>query len=269
MPTAALPTIAPILTALERTGPYPVLAWYGETSRIELSGHVLANWVIKAIGHLDAEIALQPGDLVVIDMPPHWKRLVLALAVWSLGGEVQVLDPGSTAAGSAGSIGASGPLVAAESKSAVEMKAAVESEAAVEPAGASAPVRVLITDRPDSERADDADEVLAVDPVSLAPRFSAELPALAHDWVQEVRASSDQLSVALPEWSGPQPAAGAEPDVDGESGAATSPRLLVDGDGLVTVRHVLDALLRGGGIVGPAAVVTEHQAREEGVTGPA
>ena len=244
MPTAALPTIAPLLTALERTGPYPVLAWYGEASRIELSGHVLANWVIKAIGHLDAEIALEPGDLVVIDMPPHWKRLVLALAVWSLGGEMHVIDPGGTAAGSAGS-----------------------SDAA-ESAGSSAgtPVRVLITDRPGSERADDADEVLAVDPVSLAPRFSAELPALAHDWVQEVRSSSDQLSVALPGWSGPQPAAGVEPDVDGESGAATSPRLLVDGDGLVAVQHVLDALLRGGGIVAPAGFVTEHQAHEEGVT---
>ena len=246
MPTAALPTIAPLLTALERTGPYPVLAWYGEASRIELSGHVLANWVIKAIGHLDAEIALEPGDLVVIDMPPHWKRLVLALAVLSLGGELQILDPGSTAAGTAGSSGAA------------------------EPAGSStgSPVRVLITDRPGSERADDADEVLAVDPVSLTPRFSAELPALAHDWVQEVRASSDQLSVALPEWSGPQPAAGAEPDVDGVSGVATPPRLLVDGDGLVAARFVLDALRRGGGIVAPAGVVTEHQAREEGVTGP-
>src|SRR5699024_1516178 len=76
---------ARLLAALERTGPQPVLAWYGEAARIELSGHVLANWVIKTIGHLDGELALAAGDELVLDLPPHWKRLVLARAAWSLG----------------------------------------------------------------------------------------------------------------------------------------------------------------------------------------
>ena len=91
------PTPAPsttgraLLAALEALGPTPALAWYGEASRIELSGHVLANWVIKAIGHLHDEVALEHGDTVVLDLAPHWKRLVLALATWSLGGEVVLL----------------------------------------------------------------------------------------------------------------------------------------------------------------------------------
>src|SRR5699024_7729037 len=65
-------TAARLLSALESTGPRPALAWYGEAARIELSGHVVANWVIKAIGHLHDEIALDPDDEVVVDLPPHW-----------------------------------------------------------------------------------------------------------------------------------------------------------------------------------------------------
>src|SRR5699024_4262225 len=73
-------TAARLRSGLESTGPRPALAWYGEAARIELSGHVVANWVIKAIGHLHDEIALDPDDEVVVDLPPHWKRLTLAVA---------------------------------------------------------------------------------------------------------------------------------------------------------------------------------------------
>ena len=141
-----------LLGALERGGPHPALAWYGEAARIELSGHVLANWVIKSIGHLHDEIALEPGETVVLDLAPHWKRLVLALAAWSLGAEVTVLER---------------PLAAAAAES----------------------PRVLVTDRPDSPLAGSADEVLALQSVSLALRYDGALPALAHDWVSEVRGS--------------------------------------------------------------------------------
>ena len=81
MTTAATSPTAVLLEPLEALGPLPALAWHGEAARIELSGHVLANWVIKAIGHLHDEVALGQGDVVVLDLPPHWKRLVLALAV--------------------------------------------------------------------------------------------------------------------------------------------------------------------------------------------
>ena len=223
-------TGARLLAALEQAGPHPVLAWYGESSRIELSGHVLANWVIKTIGHLHDEIALEPGELLVLDLPPHWKRLVLALAAWSLGAEVSVL-------GREGEAGTeTGP-----------------------PPGEDAP-RVVATDRPESALAVSADEVLALQAVSLAPRFDGELPPLAHDWLGEVRGSSDRLGVELPSWSGPAPQLP-------EESAGTRPRLLLAEDGLPAAAVLLGVLLAGGGIVGPASLVTPRQAEEESVSG--
>lgn len=236
--TASLESGAMLLSALERTGPHPVLAWYGEAARIELSGHVLANWVIKSIGHLEGELAFEPSDSLLMDLPPHWKRLVLALAAWSMGGSVHLV---------------------------------AEEEASTPSAS-----RVVATDRPESDTADAADEVLALEAVSLAPRFSAELPPLVHDWAAEVRAFADQLGVALPPWSGPQPrpASSGDPsdaatETSGTPGASeppAPPRLLVAGDGLESAPATLAALLAGGGIVGPAEAVTDQQARDEGVT---
>lgn len=219
-----------LLRALEQMGPRPALAWYGEASRIELSGHVLANWVIKAIGHLHDEIALEPGEMVVLDLPMHWKRMVLALAAWSLGAEVVSIDREAEPEGEA-------------------LDAALDAP------------RVVATDRPDSDLAQVADEVLALQPVSLAPRYDGELPPLAHDWLSEVRGSSDQLGVALPAWSGPAPLQ-PSPAPSGEV-----PRVLLDEDGLPAAAQVLAVLLAGGGIVAPGTVVTTRQAQEEGVTG--
>ena len=229
----SMDTGAQLLRALEQTGPNPVLAWYGEESRIELSGHVLANWVIKAIGHLHDEIALAPGDRMVLDLPPHWKRLVLALAAWSLGAEVSWHDRGGA------------------------------------PGEAAVPVpspQVVATDRPDSILAESAEEVLALQAVSLAPRYDGELPALVHDWLSEVRGSSDRLGVELPRWSGPAPLEPAAPQRSDSAHGTPLPRLLTDEDGLPAAAQLLGALMAGGGIVGPASAVGEHQAREEGVT---
>lgn len=230
-----------LLAALERTGPRPALAWYGEASRIELSGHVLANWVVKSIGHLHDEIDLAPGARVVLDMPPHWKRLVLALAVWSLGGQVTAADPARATA--------------------------------FLPHVPTTLPDVLISDRPGAGPIQDADEVLAVDAVSLAPRFAGELPALAHDWVQEVRASSDRLGVALPDWSGPLPAVVDEIDPAGVGRPSTAERadgapvrMLVQQDGLEVMPQVLAALLGCGGIVGPAGALNARQIADEQVT---
>lgn len=164
-PDAALP--APLLAALEDLGPRPALIWYGPDGRTELSGHVLANWVIKAIGHLADEIDPAPGEDLVLDLPAHWKRLVLALAGWSLGLRVSILDEGA--------------------------------------AGAPGAPRILATDHPGSARAGQADEVLALAALSLSLRFPEPLAALQRDWVQEVRASPDVLQVPTAAWSGPAP----------------------------------------------------------------
>ncbi|GAA2086734.1 MULTISPECIES: TIGR03089 family protein [Brevibacterium] len=85
----------------------PVLRWEdGEGAVLELTGPVLANWVHKSAGLL-AELEVGPGtDLGIVDRTGlHWRALAGALAAWSLGATVRVLDP---AAGE----GPAGPWVA-------------------------------------------------------------------------------------------------------------------------------------------------------------
>lgn len=220
-----LHSLQALLSSLEALGPRPALVWYGEQSRIELSGHVLANWVIKTVGHLDAEVMLERDELVLLDLPPHWKRLVLALAAWGLGARVAIGDGAST-----------DPALPSDDE-----------------------VRVLATDRPGSAaRADDADEVLALDARSLSLRFDGELPPLVHDWAQEVRAHPDHLAVPLGTWAGPEPS-----PLPASLTEAPGARLLVVADGLTDPAPLLTALLEGRGIVGPAESVTSHQAQQE------
>ncbi len=74
----------------------PRITWYdlgdGPTAgeRIELSARVLANWVAKAANALRDDWDVQPGDVVTLDLPPHWRSLYWAFAVWSVGGGVEV-----------------------------------------------------------------------------------------------------------------------------------------------------------------------------------
>jgi uncharacterized protein (TIGR03089 family) len=72
----------------------PRLTWYGpEGERVELSGRVLDNWVAKSSNLLQDELDAEPGTRLRLDLPAHWKSLVLALAAWQLGMEL-VLDAG-------------------------------------------------------------------------------------------------------------------------------------------------------------------------------
>jgi uncharacterized protein (TIGR03089 family) len=58
--------------------------------RIELSARVLANWVAKAANLLQDDLDAGVGTVVRLDLPPHWRTLYWALAVWSVGGCVEV-----------------------------------------------------------------------------------------------------------------------------------------------------------------------------------
>ena len=58
--------------------------------RIELSARVLANWVAKAANLLQDDLDVGPARSCVLDLPPHWRTLYWALAVWSVGGCVEV-----------------------------------------------------------------------------------------------------------------------------------------------------------------------------------
>lgn len=144
-----------VIDALESYGPHPALVYYGPDGRQELSGHVLANWVIKSVNFLREECMLGDGDAVALAMPSHWKRTVLALAARSCGARVEVAD---------------------------HLDALSETD-----------VTVLATDTPESPSASDAQTVLAVEAVSLALRFPRSLEALTIDWLQEVRGHSDLL----------------------------------------------------------------------------
>jgi uncharacterized protein (TIGR03089 family) len=76
----------------------PRLTWYGDAGeRVELSGAVLANWVAKTTNLLVEEFDAGPGLRVGLDLPPHWRTVVWALAAWRCGAAV-VLGPGAARA---------------------------------------------------------------------------------------------------------------------------------------------------------------------------
>ena len=90
-------TPSSVLAELLRSDPArPRVTFYEDTpgpaqgERIELSGKVLANWVSKAGNALQDEYDLGPGAVVRLCLPPHWRALYWALAVWSVGGAVDL-----------------------------------------------------------------------------------------------------------------------------------------------------------------------------------
>lgn len=74
----------------------PRLTWYGpDSERVELSGRVLDNWVAKTSNLLQDELDAEPGTRLRLDLPAHWKSVILALAAWQLGMEVVFDDAGA------------------------------------------------------------------------------------------------------------------------------------------------------------------------------
>ena len=90
-------TPASVLAEILRSDPAgPRVTFYEDTpgpalgERIELSGKVLANWVSKAANALQDEYDLGPGSVVRLSLPPHWRALYWALAVWSVGATLEL-----------------------------------------------------------------------------------------------------------------------------------------------------------------------------------
>jgi uncharacterized protein (TIGR03089 family) len=88
-------TPASVLADLLRSDPArPRITFYEDTpgptqgERIELSGKVVANWISKAGNALQDEFDLGVGATVRLALPPHWRALYWAFAVWSVGGTV-------------------------------------------------------------------------------------------------------------------------------------------------------------------------------------
>jgi uncharacterized protein (TIGR03089 family) len=90
-------TPASVLAEILRSDPArPRVTFYEDTpgpthgERIELSGKVLANWISKGGNVLQDEYDLGPGSVVRLSLPPHWRALYWAFAVWSVGGVVDL-----------------------------------------------------------------------------------------------------------------------------------------------------------------------------------
>lgn len=154
-----------LLQELAAAGSVPALVSYAEDGRTELSGRVLANWIIKSINLFANELLVDEGFTLVLDLPPHFKRSVLQIAAWHLGANVFI-------------------------------------------AGADdlpEQIDVLATSRPDTALAEHAEDVLVLEARALSLAFPGEIPPLALDWVQAVRAAGDALEVPLTTFTGPQP----------------------------------------------------------------
>ena len=100
-------TIRDLVLTLATTDPtHPRLTWYGTANeRVELSGRVLTNTVVKATNLLVEEADAEPGTRVALDLPVHWRTLAWALASWTAGAEVMPgrapAPAGATSAGPA------------------------------------------------------------------------------------------------------------------------------------------------------------------------
>lgn len=222
--SSAAPISARLLRALEQRGTSPALIWYGEDGRTELSGHVLANWLQKNVNFLRDELYAEDGTSLVIAMPPHWKRLVMALCGWLIGLDTRVAEPSGTLA--------------------------------------DLDATILTTDSPELDGAEDAEELVLLEPVSLALRFSGEVPPLAHDWLPSVRGHGDALSAPVTAWSGPggteiTSAAAELSTLEGPAALET-----IDGD---DAARAIAVWLAGGCVIAPASALSDADRDGEGV----
>ncbi|WP_425863669.1 TIGR03089 family protein [Arthrobacter sp. TWP1-1] len=81
---------AELLNAFRTQNPTsPRLSWYGpDSERVELSGRVLENWIAKTANYLVDELDAEPGTLIALDLPLHWRSMVWLLAAWAVGATV-------------------------------------------------------------------------------------------------------------------------------------------------------------------------------------
>ncbi|MHA7271499.1 TIGR03089 family protein [Arthrobacter sp. HLT1-20] len=132
----------------------PRLSWYGpDSERVEFSGRVLENWVAKTANYLVDELDAEPGTVIAVDLPLHWRSLVWLLATWAVG---------ATAVTS--------PL-----RESADIVATASPAAAQERLAGSVPAPLLV----------------AVALPALQMRWLGELPPRTLDYCGEVRAHAD------------------------------------------------------------------------------
>ncbi|MCI9889632.1 hypothetical protein JT358_14370 [Micrococcales bacterium 31B] len=97
------PFLDALLALDRRRSPSPLLTWYDAEGRIELSGRVYANWVIKTLNLLVEECEVEPGCVLLLPRHAHWKTLVIAHAALAAGATL-AFAPGDGAAPEAADI---------------------------------------------------------------------------------------------------------------------------------------------------------------------
>jgi uncharacterized protein (TIGR03089 family) len=166
--------------------------------RVELSARVLANWVAKAANLLQEDLDVTPGSVVRLDLPPHWRTLYWALAVWSVGGCVEL--PAHRCRGAAGPDAAGTP------------------DAVGPPAASPDGATVVVTDDPEaaSRAVEDADHAVLVTLAALARTASVTVPVGAVDEAKDLATHGDVFDP----WDEPDPADPALRTPDGETSYA-------------------------------------------------
>jgi uncharacterized protein (TIGR03089 family) len=75
----------------------PLLTYYDDATgeRTELSVKTYANWVSKTANLYADELMLDAGDVIRIDLPPHWLGPIFLGAAWTCG--LEIADEGTPA----------------------------------------------------------------------------------------------------------------------------------------------------------------------------
>ncbi|MBP3223522.1 MAG: hypothetical protein J6M18_06330, partial [Actinomycetaceae bacterium] len=74
-----------LIAHLQHIGPQPVLTWYSSEGRMELSGNVTANHIIKISQFLHNDLWCEESSIFFLDTPLHWKSLTWALGAMMAG----------------------------------------------------------------------------------------------------------------------------------------------------------------------------------------
>ena len=208
----------------------PRVTWYGEDGeRVELSARVLENWVAKTANLLVEECDAGPGSTIALDLPPHWRTVVWALAAWSVGADLLSGPARLPARG--------GPDTVPD---------------------------VVVTADPGS--APDGGQVVAVTLAALARRFEGE-GRFDVDDAAEVSTFADSFDAAGPLDQGDL--LGAARAAASDAGWPDAVRLLVPPGAFDIVGTVLAPLVVDGSVVLVADTPTERMVADEQVTATA
>lgn len=225
----------------EADGALPRLTWYGPGGeRVELSGQVLANWVIKVANLLTEEADADDGSEVLIDLPVHWRTLAWSLGAWLVGAQVR-FGPRVTGGGPHGA--PTGSAAATVATGGTPEAPAGNTRGAP---GGDTP-DVIVTDQP--EQTAGSEVLIAVALPALAMAFDGDLPPGAIDGAADLMTYPDELVMptepaGLDEISGPA--------WDGAK------RVLVDAGSTGVVGQVLAIWRAGGSVVLVADPDADH-----------